>query len=635
MRVIYSYQGKEEIRTFDRGEVLIGRLSPLSAPDLDFGADPTVSRKHCRIKVANGEVWIEDLRSTNGTVVDGEYVETAPITPESVIRTGETSVRVEFTAAPRPAVAKPVQPKPAAAPPAPAPTPAPAPAPAGEMLIPSVNVMRPAGPTPAPASAPQSILPPKPTPGVLPAGTALTAKPVVPTAPATPVAPAPAPAVQAEAPKVTIVPKPAAAAPTPPAPAPAETPAPVKAPVVEPAAPAPVPAVAPASSDTLADADFKRRLASLYQVPLSFTPDLRLPDMLQAILARVLTLIPGAKRGALMLHDSASGRVQVGASIPPGEVIVSESLARRVMEEAHGFILQRSNETALLDKKLVTVETGMYAPLLLKEKPLGAIYLDDPQRSEPFSEDDMQFLLAVAHYIAVIIYNQDLQAKLSHNASLLDRITTKFPPRVQERLLENLRLERLLPGTQKTELPVLFADLRGFAIVPGLPAADAAALLRDYLGAAIDAVYRYDGTLIKSGGDEIIAVFGAPESDLQQNEKAVCAAVALGQAVTEINAKRNAQNAPICELAVGVHIGEVLHGFIGDGDRMEFVALGSGVTRAGHYCKGAHDGEVLIGPEVYQKVFKIIEADRATVSHKELGEFHCYRVKSLKGGKPA
>ena len=103
MRIIYSYQGREEIRTFERSEVLIGRLSPLSAPDLDFGADPTVSRKHCRIKINNGEVWIEDLRSTNGTVVDGEYIENAPITPQSVIRPGETSLRIEIAAtAPKP-----------------------------------------------------------------------------------------------------------------------------------------------------------------------------------------------------------------------------------------------------------------------------------------------------------------------------------------------------------------------------------------------------------------------------------------------------------------------------------------------------------------------------------------------------
>lgn len=615
MRVIYSYQGQEEIRTFERQEILIGRLSPLSAPDLDFGADPTVSRKHCRIKVTNGEVWIEDLRSTNGTVVDGEYVESAPVTSQSVIRTGETSLRIEFAApVPKPAAARPAQPKP---------TPAPvAAAPSEEMLIPSVNLMggaRAPAAAPAPSPAPQGILPPKPA--AAPSGIPLVAKPVVPPPPPpTPALPS-APAPVSEAPKVAVVAKPA-----PPAPAPAPAAPPV-------AAPAAV--VAPAAADTSADADFKHRLASLYQVPLTFTPDMRLPDMLHAILTRVLTLIPGAKRGALMLHDSATGRVQVGASIPQGEVIVSESLARRVMEEAHGFILQRSNESTALDTRLVTVETGMYAPLLLKEKPLGAIYLDDPKRSEPFSEDDMQFLLAVAHYIAVIIFNQDLQAKLAHNASLLSRITAKFPPRVQERLLENLRLERLAPGVEKSDLPVLVAGLRGFGLVSGLAPADAAALLRDYLGAAVDAIFRYDGTLVKSGGDEIIAVFGSPEPDLQQNEKAVCAAVEMEQAVKEINARRKSQNAPHCELAVGVHVGEVLHGFIGNGDRMDFVALGSGITRASAYCKGAHDGEVLIGPEVYQKVFKIIEADRATLTNKELGEFHCYRVKSLKGGKPA
>lgn len=612
MRVIYSYQGREEIRTFERNEILIGRLSPLSAPDLDFGVDPTVSRKHCRIKINNGEVWIEDLQSTNGTVVDGEYVESAPVTPQSVVRAGETTLRIEFTA---PAAPKPVMVKPKAA------------AAADGLLIPSVNVMAPAAAHPPAAAAPIGVLPPKPT------GTPV---PVLPKA-----ANVPPPPASNEAPKVSVVvrptPAPATTTPAPATVAPAAVPEPAPATPTPPAvvtAPASVP-VTPSAEDTPDDTDFKGRLASLYQVPLTFTPDMRLPDMLQAILARVIALIPGAKRGALMLHDPATGRVQVGASLPPGEVIVSESLARRVMDEGHGFILQRNNDAGLLDKKLVTFETGMYAPLLIKEKPLGAIYLDDPAHPEPFSEADMQFLLAVAHYVAVVIFNQDLQSKNAHNASLLDRITVQFPPRVQERLLENLRLERLHSGATKSDLPVLYANLRGFDTVTGLAPADAVVMLADYLGAITDAVFRYDGTLVKTGGEEIMAVFGSPEADLQQNEKAVCAAIAIEQAVREINTRRLSQRAAHFELAIGVHIGEVLHGFVGSGERMNFVAVGAGITRASHYCKGAHNGEVLIGPEVYQKVFKIIEADRATVSHKEFGEFHCYRVKSLKNGKPA
>jgi len=619
MRVTYSYQGREEVRTFERSEVLIGRLSPLSAPDLDFGADPTVSRKHARITVADGEVWIEDLRSTNGTVVDGEYIENTQITPVSVIRVGETSVRVEF--APVPAA----KPKPTPL----VPKPTAAAAPAGGMLIPAVNVMVPPAAAPSAGQAPvpvvPGILPPKP--GVTP-----TATPVIPKPPAAVPAPVPV-AAPAAAPRVMVTAKPAA--PSPVEPAPTEPP-PAPAPAPAPAAPVPVaPPVAPAATeDTTAEKAFKQRLASLYQIPLSFTAEMRMADMLQAILERVLTLIPGARRGALMLHDSATKRLQVGASMPKGEVIVSETLARRVMDEGHGFILQRNNEQDTANASPATVETGMYAPLLLKEKPLGAIYLDDPQHSEPFSEDDMQFLLAVGHYIALLIQNHELQGELLHNASLLDRISVKFPPRVQERLLESIRQDRLQPGLQKAELPVLCADLRGFAGVSALPPEEATAMLRAYQSALVDVAFRYDGTLLRSFGEEFAAVFGAPEGDIQQNEKAACAAIEMSAAIRVLNTQRRAQGLSVCELSVGVHIGEVLHGFIGTPDRMEFTALGDGVTRASQYCKGAHAGELLIGPEVYQKVFKIIEADRATVTHKDSGEFHCYRVKGLKSAKP-
>lgn len=606
MRVTYSYQGREEVRAFERAEVMIGRLSPLSAPDLDFGADPTVSRKHARITVTDGEVWIGDLRSTNGTVVDGEYIENTQITPASVIRVGETSLRVEF--APAPAVAKP-KPTPLV----PKPTGAPSAAPAGGVVIPAVKTM--SAPAVAPGAAPTgapSILPPKS--GALPV--------------ATPALPKPSPTAAPSSAAAVKPPAPAPVAPVPAEPAPAPAPVPVA------AAPASA-AAAVAAADTEADQAFKHRLANLYQIPLSFTAEMRMADMLQAILERVLTLVPGARRGALMLHDPATKRLQVAASLPKGEVIVSETLARRVMDEEHGFILQRNNDQDAANPTPATVETGMYAPLLFKEKPLGAIYLDDPQHSEPFSEDDMQFLLAVGHYVALLIQNHELEGELLHNASLLDRISVKFPPRVQERLLESVRHERLQPSLQKTHLPVLFADLRGLAGAGALAPEEASAMLHAYQTAMVDVAFRYDGTLLRSFGEEFVVIFGAPEGDIQQSEKAACAAIEMTTAIRELNTQRRAQGLTVYELSAGVHIGEVLHGFIGTPDRMEFTALGEGVNRASQYCKGAHPGELLIGPEVYQKVFKIIEADRATVTHKDSGEFHCYRVKGLKSAKLA
>ncbi len=72
------------------GSVVVGRLG-------DGGirlADPGVSREHCRLDVgAGGAVTISDLRSTNGTEVDGEPVlpgAPVPVAPDQVVTLGDS-----------------------------------------------------------------------------------------------------------------------------------------------------------------------------------------------------------------------------------------------------------------------------------------------------------------------------------------------------------------------------------------------------------------------------------------------------------------------------------------------------------------------------------------------------------------
>ena len=167
-----------------------------------------------------------------------------------------------------------------------------------------------------------------------------------------------------------------------------------------------------------------------------------------------MELIPGAKHGAILLNDDSQKKLSVKASVPDGNVVVSENLARRVMEEGHGFILERNIEGgSSLNPKLVKVETGMYAPILSREKPLGAIYIDDPERSTPFGENDMQFLLAVAHYIASIVRNQELQSDLVHNSTMLNRLVRKFPSGIRKNCSTISRTTRSSPPAARTICP--------------------------------------------------------------------------------------------------------------------------------------------------------------------------------------
>jgi ABC transport system ATP-binding/permease protein len=61
----------------------------------DFIVDaPLVSRLHCRFATApSGELEVEDLRSTNGTFVNGRRIKRASLAPGDCVRIG----RVELT----------------------------------------------------------------------------------------------------------------------------------------------------------------------------------------------------------------------------------------------------------------------------------------------------------------------------------------------------------------------------------------------------------------------------------------------------------------------------------------------------------------------------------------------------------
>ena len=72
-----------------------GRVRALGrGPRADFVLAATlVSRLHCRLLVADGEVVVENLGSTNGTFVNGRKVERATLHPGDQLRAG----RVELT----------------------------------------------------------------------------------------------------------------------------------------------------------------------------------------------------------------------------------------------------------------------------------------------------------------------------------------------------------------------------------------------------------------------------------------------------------------------------------------------------------------------------------------------------------
>jgi adenylate cyclase len=374
-----------------------------------------------------------------------------------------------------------------------------------------------------------------------------------------------------------------------------------------------------------------QRQALLLALPLEFATDTPLNDLLQTVVQRALEIIGGAERGTLLLCDRHRDALLLAAFVSADAPAVSETLARQALKERRGFIWRRGGGTDLaLSMQRHAMQSGMYAPLIWHDKPLGVICVDNPFRESAFSEDDLRLLLSVAHYAAMAVANHHLRNDLQEKSVLLERLLANFSPRLREKLLAKARQGRLRPGGEKSEVTILFSDIRGFTkMSAGMDAHDVVDLLNDYFPALADAIFKFDGTIDKFVGDAILAVFGSPERDTAQHEKALRAAWAMQEAIRTVNEQRAARGDVTCQIGIGLHCGEVFHGFIGAKERLEFTVIGDAVNRTARICDGAGAGEILFSPELHQRAYKSVQAEKSSIATKHEGDFTVFRLKGM------
>jgi adenylate cyclase len=274
----------------------------------------------------------------------------------------------------------------------------------------------------------------------------------------------------------------------------------------------------------------------------------------------------------------------------------------------------------------------MYVPLMWKGRALGAACVDNSEGGTLFTADDLRLMLAVAHYAAMAAMQTQLQNDLRRNAALLGRLLTNFSPKIRDKLLSRAAHGRLRPGGEKSEVVILVSDIRGFTLLTsGMDTDDVVDLLNDYFSTLADAIFQHDGTVDKITGDAILAVFGCPEPDSMRHEKAVRAALAMQSAMAEVSEQRKRRGQVTCTIGIGVHCGEVLHGFIGSNDRMELTIIGEAANWTARYCAGAAGGEILISPALHQRLWRYVDAESTAIETKHEGRLNAYRLKGMKG----
>jgi len=123
-----------------------------------------------------------------------------------------------------------------------------------------------------------------------------------------------------------------------------------------------------------------------------------------------------------------------------------------------------------------------------------------------------------------------------------------------------------------------FSDLRGYTRITDTAAPEQVIpLLNDYAEAVISAINQAGGDVLKLIGDGILAIFPADDRG-GACVSALGAALSARRGIVTLNTRRIAENLPVTEMYLGLHVGEVFYGNIGSKERLDFTVIGPAVN---------------------------------------------------------
>ncbi len=148
----------------------------------------------------------------------------------------------------------------------------------------------------------------------------------------------------------------------------------------------------------------QRYADALLQVSLASGSTLDPDAQAQNALAE-LTKVLGAERAMFFLLAD-SGELVLKASTGAGTEKISQTIVRKVIETRAPVVLTGSEDGEALGSKSIVaygLRSIIAAPLMVRDRLIGVVYLDSRLAKGMFTEDDVNLLLGVSNHIAIAV----------------------------------------------------------------------------------------------------------------------------------------------------------------------------------------------------------------------------------------
>ncbi len=338
-------------------------------------------------------------------------------------------------------------------------------------------------------------------------------------------------------------------------------------------------------------------------------------EILEHVMAIAFELLP-VDRGFILLKNPKTDAldcelVRIKDRVefrPQGAVPISKTMLEAVIRERVALM----TFDALSDRRLAGTESvrihqiraAMCTPVWAGEKIIGVMQLDTPHHTGSFTEPDVDLLATLANYCAVAIERNAHAREVEYERQVRSRLERYHSPAVIEEVMSGSGTAEGFRRLKQADVTVLFADLVGFtAFAEEAQPEEVAELMEGYFSCAVEAIFRYGGTLDKFIGDCVMAFFGAPMTQADHALRAVRAALHIREAMLSWNEERRRRGHRDASIRIGINTGPVVVGDIGSKERVDYTVLGNTVNVAARLEESvAQAGDIVLGQETYRRV---------------------------------
>ena len=187
----------------------------------------------------------------------------------------------------------------------------------------------------------------------------------------------------------------------------------------------------------------------------------------------------------------------------------------------------------------------------------------------------------------------------------VSKVKNTFKRYVSKQVVDELLGDdtKLKLGGEQREVTILFSDIRGFtSMSENMKAEEVVKTLNEYFSDMIDIVFKYNGTLDKIIGDELMVVYGAPISGKDDTSRAVSTAIEMQNKIRLINIEREEEELFPIKVGIGLNKGIVVSGNIGSRDMMDYTVIGDTVNLGSRLCSFADADDIIISKSVWKSI---------------------------------